>query len=89
MSPVRLLAGIPLAAIAAVLLALGVVDLWIAAFGGTGDTARQVPLVFGVLFVFGGVLCGLGALAVWRLAGRLRSGRPSAAPSGHSTARSK
>lgn len=89
MSPIRLLAGIPLAAIATVLLALGGVDLWIGAFGDTGDTAREVPLVFGTAFVAGGVLCGLGALGVWRLAGRLRPGRTTSAPSGHSTARSK
>ena len=81
MSPVRLLAVVPLAAIAAVLLALGVVDLWIAAVGDTGDTAREVPLVFGLLFVAVSVVCCLAAFGAWRLGGRLHSGRAVASRS--------
>jgi hypothetical protein len=66
---VRRLVAIPIGAIAAFLLALGVIDLWIAAFGDTGDTSRQVPLVFGLLFLAPGIVFGIGSVVLWRRAG--------------------
>ena len=66
----RVLIAIPLGAAGALLLCLGIVDLWIAAFGDTGETSLQVPLVFGLLFLAGATVFSLGAVTLWRRASR-------------------
>jgi hypothetical protein len=85
----RIVVAIPLAAVAFLLLALGVVDLATAAFGDTGDTSRDVPLLFGVLFVVFGGLCGFAAAGIWRRVGRSRSCPGTVASSANAAARSK
>jgi cytochrome bd-type quinol oxidase subunit 2 len=59
---------------------LGVVATWLlvgaameladAARGATGDTAREVPLLFGLVGVFVAAAVGIAAMRVWRSAGK-------------------
>jgi len=55
-----------LAALALLLLAGAALDLVDAARGTTGDTAREVPLVFGIAFVLVSLAFGWGAWTLWR-----------------------